>query len=77
MRDFLKSAEVEFFRTLNRVAEPMIRRGLGSPRIAPSGFVVVEMVGRVSGRTLRTPSPRPGSATTWSWPRSAGIAPNG
>jgi deazaflavin-dependent oxidoreductase (nitroreductase family) len=40
---------------LNRVAEPLVRRGLGSPRLLPSGLIVVETVGRKSGRTFRTP----------------------
>ena len=50
-----KSIEVEFFRTLNRVVEPMVRAGLGSPRIAPGGFIVLETTGRKSGRKFRTP----------------------
>ena len=49
------SAEVLFFRMLNRFVEPVIRAGVGSPRIAPSGFVVVESVGRKSGKLHRTP----------------------
>lgn len=51
----LRSIEVEFFRTLNRVVEPMVRVGIGSPRIAPSGFIVLETRGRKSGRLRRTP----------------------
>lgn len=47
--------EVQFFRSLNRMVEPLVRAGLGSPRIAPSGFVVLETRGRKSGRTHRTP----------------------
>lgn len=49
------SIEIEFFRMLNRVAEPMIRAGLGSPRIVPGGLVVLEHMGRKSGRQIRTP----------------------
>lgn len=47
--------EVEFFRMLNRVVEPQIRAGFASPRIVPSGLVVVETTGRKSGRVSRTP----------------------
>ncbi len=51
----LRSIEVEFFRTLNRVVEPMVRAGIGSPRIAPSGFIVLETRGRKTGRLRRNP----------------------
>lgn len=47
--------ERQFFRTLNRVVEPMVRAGLGSPRIAPGGLIVLETTGRKSGRRFRTP----------------------
>ena len=47
--------EVEFFRMLNRVVEPIVRRGFGSPRLAPSGFIVLETVGRKSGELRRSP----------------------
>jgi len=50
-----RSLEVEFFRMLNRVVEPLIRAGLGSPRLAPGGFIVLEVEGRKSGRRLRSP----------------------
>jgi deazaflavin-dependent oxidoreductase (nitroreductase family) len=50
-----RSLEVEFFRMLNRVVEPAVRAGLGSPRIVPSGFIVLETVGRKSGKRRRSP----------------------
>ena len=49
------SYEVEFFRMLNRVVEPMVRMGFGSPRIVPSGLIVLETKGRKTGRLVRTP----------------------
>ena len=49
------SLEVEFFRMLNRVVEPIVRAGVGSPRIVPSGFIVVEHVGRKTGMVRRSP----------------------
>ena len=51
----LRSLEVKFFRELNRVVEPMVRFGVGSPRIAPGGFIVLETRGRQTGRLHRTP----------------------
>ncbi len=50
-----RSLEVEFFRQLNRVVEPMVRAGVGSPRIVPNGFIVLETRGRKSGRLRRSP----------------------
>jgi len=55
MASSITSIEREFFRTLNRVVEPLIRAGLGSPRIVPGGLIVLETRGRVSGRLVRTP----------------------
>jgi deazaflavin-dependent oxidoreductase (nitroreductase family) len=49
------SVEVQFFRALNRVVEPLVRAGLGSPRIVPGGFIVLETRGRKSGRLHRVP----------------------
>jgi len=47
--------ETEFFRMLNRVLEPMIRAGIGSPRLVPSGFIVLETAGRRTGTVRRSP----------------------
>ena len=51
----MRGIEVEFFRMLNRVVEPRIRAGLGSPCLAPGGFIVLETRGRKTGRLSRTP----------------------
>ena len=51
----LLEVEIQFFRALNRVIEPLVRKGLGSPRLVPTGFVVLETLGRVSKRWRRTP----------------------
>ena len=40
---------------LNRVVEPMVRAGVGSPRLVPSGLIVLEAEGRKSGRRIRSP----------------------
>jgi deazaflavin-dependent oxidoreductase (nitroreductase family) len=50
-----RTVEVEFFRFLNRWLEPQIRAGLGSPRLAPGGLIVVETRGRKTGRRARVP----------------------
>jgi len=47
--------EIEFFRMLNRVLEPIIRAGVGSPRFVPSGFIVLETEGRKTGAVRRSP----------------------
>ncbi|MDH4041518.1 MAG: nitroreductase family deazaflavin-dependent oxidoreductase [Gammaproteobacteria bacterium] len=47
--------EREFFRKLNALVEPAVRRGLGSPRIAPAGLIVLESVGFKTGQPRRTP----------------------
>ena len=40
---------------LNRVVEPAVRRGIGSPRFVPGGLIVLETVGYKSGERRRTP----------------------
>jgi F420H(2)-dependent quinone reductase len=50
-----KSLERDFFRILNSVVEPAVRRGLFSPRIAPGGLMVLESKGFKSGQVRRTP----------------------
>lgn len=40
---------------LNRIVEPVVRAGVGSPRMVPSGFIVLETVGRKTGKVRRSP----------------------
>jgi deazaflavin-dependent oxidoreductase (nitroreductase family) len=49
------SLEREFFRRLNAVVEPAVRHGIGSPRLAPAGLIVLESTGFKSGAKRRTP----------------------
>jgi deazaflavin-dependent oxidoreductase (nitroreductase family) len=50
-----RSLELEFFRMLNRIVEPRVRAGWGSPRLVPGGLVVLETRGRRTGRLARVP----------------------
>lgn len=47
--------EAEFFRGLNQVVEPLVRAGLGAPVLFPAGAIVIETLGRKSGRRLNVP----------------------
>ena len=51
----VQTIEKTFFRNLNRVLEPTIRAGIGSPWLVPVGAVVLETVGRKSGRVYNVP----------------------
>ena len=54
-RIVLKEAEAEFFRRLNRVVIPAAKRGLGSPGPLPSGLILLDTVGRKSGKRYSVP----------------------
>ena len=47
--------EQRVFRRLNAVVEPAVRRGIGSPALAPASLIVLETVGFKSGKKRRTP----------------------
>jgi deazaflavin-dependent oxidoreductase (nitroreductase family) len=47
--------ERNFFRNLNRVVEPAVRKGALSPRYAPVGLIVLESIGFKSGAVRSTP----------------------
>lgn len=51
----MASVEAEIFGTLNRMVEPAVRAGWGSPGIVPAGIIVLETKGRRSGEWHRTP----------------------
>ena len=55
LRQNLLSLDKIFFRTLNAYLEPLIRAGVGSPRLSPVGGVIVETIGRKSGRLYQVP----------------------
>ncbi len=56
-RDATRSCAVEtqFFRMLNRLVEPHVRAGWGSPRFVPGGVIVLETRSRRTGKRLRIP----------------------
>ena len=47
--------EKTFFRGLNAVVEPALRRGIGSYAITPAGLLLLETVGFKSGQVRSTP----------------------
>ncbi len=51
----LTKVEAEYFRTLNRIVEPAVRAGCGSPGIVPIGLIVLETKGWRTGRWHHTP----------------------
>lgn len=50
----LSAVEANFFRALNEVLEPVVRRGWGS-LLLPTGLIVLETTGRRSGRRFQVP----------------------
>jgi len=51
----LVKLEREFFRRLNSVVEPAVRRGVASSRLTPASLIVLETTGFKSGKRRRTP----------------------
>jgi hypothetical protein len=51
----LEQIEAEFFRGLNQLVEPLVRLGVGAPGIVPAGAIVIETIGRTTGRKLNVP----------------------
>jgi len=54
-RHATRSAEARLFRSLNRIVEPSVRKGFGSPKLAPGALIVLESTGHRSGRRTRVP----------------------
>jgi deazaflavin-dependent oxidoreductase (nitroreductase family) len=51
----LERLESDFFRGLNSFVEPLVRAGFGAPALSPMGAIVVETLGRKSGRRSNIP----------------------
>jgi hypothetical protein len=47
--------EQRFFRVLNSIVEPAVRRGIFSSRLLPTTMIVLESTGYISGQARRTP----------------------
>ncbi len=50
-----QSLEKKFFRLLNSVVAPAVRRGIGSPVFSPAGLILLETTGFKTGKVRRTP----------------------
>jgi deazaflavin-dependent oxidoreductase (nitroreductase family) len=49
------SLERQFFNSLNQLIEPLVRAGFGFPCFSPAGAIVLETIGRKSGRKMTVP----------------------
>lgn len=47
--------ESDFYRGLNQFVEPLVRAGVGSPLLWPTGAIVLETTGRSTGRIYKVP----------------------
>ena len=55
MFEGLQLIETAFYRGVNRIVEPLVRAGIGSPGLWPTGAIVIETIGRKSGRKYNLP----------------------
>ena len=51
----VRSLESRCLHTLNRFVEPLVRAGVGSPGLLPTGAIVLETIGRRTGRRTSVP----------------------
>ena len=51
----LGGLEADFFRGLNQFVEPLVRAGLGTPLLSPVRAIVIETLGRKTGRRSSVP----------------------
>ena len=51
----LARLEAEFYRGLNTIVEPLVRAGVASPGLWPTGAIVLEVTGRNTGRSFNVP----------------------
>lgn len=51
----LQPLEAAFYRSVNQVIEPLVRAGIGAPGLGPAGAIVIETIGRNSGRKYNVP----------------------
>ncbi len=55
VQDTFSTVESLFFKNLNRIAKPLIKAGIGSPGPLPTGLILLETIGRKTGRRFETP----------------------
>jgi deazaflavin-dependent oxidoreductase (nitroreductase family) len=51
----LKHFEDDFYSGINSVVEPYLRAGFGTPGLCANGIVLLETIGRRSGRVINVP----------------------
>ena len=49
------ATEARLFRAMNKILEPSVRHGFGSAPFTPGTLIVLEIVGRTSGRRTKVP----------------------
>lgn len=54
-QETFSTVESLFFKNLNRIARPLIKSGVASPGPLPTGLIILETIGRKSGRQFETP----------------------
>lgn len=55
MKKLLGKSEQKFFRALNGVVEPLVRKGFLSSKLVPASLIILETTGFKSGKERSTP----------------------